>query len=319
MQVVKTIFMAFFVLLASCSQEKKVNPIKIGINPWPGYEFLYLAEQKGFFKQVGINVSLVQLSSLSDVQRAYIAGRVDGMASTLIEAVQATQLSGRPVKIVLIPDYSNGGDVVIANRPIHDMKGLRGKNVGVELGSLGIYFLHRALTKNGMMLEDVNMINVEQIDAEQAFDQELIEAFVSYPPMSIELLKYSERAKIFSSAEIPFEIIDTVSVDAEKLAKQPAFVDGLLQAWQMALDYANAHPEESAQIMAEREDISAEEFQAALLDLSILDTEKQKEIFAQPENLKQAVSDVCRVLVEIKSLQKNCETLPDIVYKKITR
>ncbi len=312
----KSLLLALIVLLVSCVPKEKNDPVKIGINPWPGYEFLYLAEQKGFFDQVGINVSLVQLSSLSDVQRAYIAGRVDGMASTLIEAVQATQLSDRPVKIILVPDYSNGGDVVIAKTPVGTMQDLKGKNVGVELGSLGIYFLHRALSKSGLALNDVTMANVEQIDSKEAFSQGKIDAFVSYPPISIELMKQEGMSKIFSSAEIPFEIIDSVSVDAAKIKEMPDFAEKFVQAWQLALDYYEQYPDESAHIMAEREGISAEEFKEALLDLSILDRKKQKEIFASPEKLVNAIDDVCQVLVDIESLQKSCDTLPALVDKR---
>ncbi len=314
MYALKVLIISCCFALVSCAK-KPVETLKIAINPWPGYEYLYLAEHNGYFEQLKLPLELIQLSSLSDVQRAYIAGRVDGMASTLIEAVQATQLSDRPVKVILVPDYSNGGDVVIADKAIANVEGLKGKTVGVELGSLGIYFLHRALTKNGVELGDVTLSNIEQMDAEKSFQEGKMDAYVTYPPMSIALMKQDGVHKIFSSAEIPFEIIDTISMDAAVLDVYPNFVIKLHRAWQMALDFAKENPDEAFRIMAEREGISAEEFSEAVLDLAVLDSAAQAEVFWAAEKLEKSAQDVCQVLVNIKALERPCKTMPDIVYR----
>ncbi len=314
MYALKVVIISCCFVLVSCAK-KPVETLKIAINPWPGYEYLYLAEHNGYFEQLKLPLELIQLSSLSDVQRAYIAGRVDGMASTLIEAVQATQLSDRPVKVILVPDYSNGGDVVIADKAIANVAGLKGKTVGVELGSLGIYFLHRALAKSGVELGDVILSNIEQMDAEKSFQEEKMDAYVTYPPMSITLMKQDSVHKIFSSAEIPFEIIDTISIDASVLDAYPNFVIDLHRAWQMALDFAEEYPDEAFRIMAERQGISTEEFGEAILDLAVLDSAAQVEVFWAAEKLEKSARDVCQVLVNIKALERPCNTMPDIVYR----
>lgn len=300
--------------LASCV-EKPLEPITIGINPWPGYEYLYLAESKGFFGDVGLDISLVQLSSLSDIRRAYLGGRVDGLASTLIEVVQVAQLSDRPLQVVLFPDYSNGSDVIVSHRDIPSMLDLQGKSVGVELGSLGIFFLHRALTKVGLTLSDVNIIDAEQTEAEAALLSGALDAYVTYPPTSISILKHDQFHRVFSSADIPFEIIDTVAVSVKTLRAEPEFVPKLHQAWQLALEFAKQHPQESSVIMAEREGISVGEFDKAAEGLEILDAAEQKKLFENPEALQKSAEEVCQVLVEIKSLVMGCGSLPNLIYR----
>ena len=229
--------------LIACS--KPQPPISIAINPWPGYEFLYLAEHKGFFKQLGADIKLVQLSSLGDAQRAYVNGRVDGLTSTIIEAVQVEPLGGKPLKVVLVPDYSNGGDVILTSKAYPDMISLKGKTIGCEVSSLGMFILRRALTKAGMTLEDVNIINVEQSSGQARLTQGKIDAFVSYPPVSISILESDDYHQVFDSSQIPFEIIDTVSISTEVLERQPNLVSQLHQAWQMSLDYTRNNPEEA--------------------------------------------------------------------------
>lgn len=317
MKLAKIALISSLFLLFSC-MEKPKELVKIGINPWPGYEYLYLAENQGFFEELGMPVKIIQLSSLSDVRRAYLGGRVDGMASTMIEVVQASQLGNRPLKVVLVSDYSNGGDVIIAHKSISSMAGLQGKTIGLELASLGVFFLHRALNKVGLSLADVTTVNIEQTAAAEALLSETIDAYVTYPPTSIHLLKKDRFHSVFSSADIPFEIIDTVTLSTSVLEREPGIVAGLHQAWQMALDFAKDHPQEASRIMAQREGISVEDFDEAVLDLVILDTPSQREIFANADELQRSAQEVCQVLADIKSLESSCDSLPNVIYRAVT-
>mgnify|MGYP000316878591 CR=1 FL=1 len=310
---VKCLILIF--LITACEKQPP-SPIKLAINPWPGYEFLYLADKKGFFKDVGLDIDLIQLVSLADTQRAYTKGIVDGFASTIIEAVQAQPLGGKPLKIVLVPDYSNGGDVIISGPEITDVAQLKGKNVGAEISSLGIYVLARALSKSGLVLEDVSLINIEQAQGERAMLEGRIDAYVSYPPVSVTLLRNTEYKKIFGSDEIPKEIIDTISFSVDIIDRNPGLVEKFQRAWQMALDYADKHKDEAYQLMAQREGISKEEFRETLDDLIILDNEEQSRLFESMDFLQRAVINVCETMVHIKSIEVDCKKYPDIIYRK---
>ncbi|MEC4728919.1 ABC transporter substrate-binding protein [Shewanella sp. D64] len=223
-----TVSLLLSLMLTACSHEPLTNKITItitiAINPWSGYELLYLAEKR-FFKDVGLNIELAH----SDAQRAYISGRVDGFASTIVEAVQAQEFGGAPLKVVLLADYSNGGDVILSQAPYQSLSDLKGKKIGCEVSSLGIYILARALTVHGMSLNDVEVVNVEQGNALQSLDSGLIDAMVSYPPYSFEILNDPQQAnhKIFTTAEIPNEILDTVSFSTKVIKENPNLVSKL--------------------------------------------------------------------------------------------
>jgi len=308
------VIISSLLMLSAC--EKTVEPtVKIAMNPWPGYEFLYLAEQKGFYQQVGLNVKLLQLVSLADAQRAYTNNQVDGMASTLIEAVQAQPLGGKPLKIVLVPDYSNGGDVIVANSSTADLTQLKGKVVGAEISSLGIFVLERALNKVGLGLSDVTLLNVEQVQGEQAMLDGRIDAFVSYPPVSLSILKHQQFHKVFGSDQIPKEIIDTVSLSQDIIRRVPGVVEKLRKAWQLSIEFVQANKEEAYQLMAMREGISTVEFEETLADLIVLSESEQRALFESPDFLRQSVQSVCETLVYVKTLEVDCSAYPDIVYQ----
>jgi len=316
MRLIKLLLPIALIALTACTK-KPEQPVTIGINPWPGYELLYLSEKKGFFKQADANIKLIQLSSLNDAQRAYASGQTDGMASTMIEAVQVTSMGGLPAEIVMIPDYSDGGDVIIGSKDLTNFSALKGKTIGCEMASLGMFMLHKALQKNGLALTDVNVVNTEQLNGHDLLNQGAIDAFVSYPPFSIEVLSTSEKYHtLFSSADIPGEVIDTVILSKASIRKNPDIVKKLHKAWQIALNYTRQNPDDAYAIMAERERISVAEFKTAFTkDLKILSHSEQQKILSDHDEMKQRIASVCGIMKEVGiSSDINCTETQGLVY-----
>lgn len=317
LRITASLFLSF--ILTACSHEPQTNKITIAINPWPGYELLYLAEKKGFFKEVGLNIELAQTATLSDAQRAYISGRVDGFTSTIVEAVQAQEFGGAPLKVVLLADYSNGGDVIISQPPYQSLSDLKGKRIGCEVSSLGIYILARALAIHGMSLNDIEVVNVEQGNALHSLDAGLIDAMVSYPPYSFEILNEAQQThhKIFTTAEIPNEILDTVSFSTKVIEENPDLVTKLLQAWQLSYDFLKQHPDEAIGLMAEREKISKIEFSQALADLYLLNKTEQYNLLKNQAELTALAQSVCDTLNEVGSFNSSCHHVKTLFYSGI--
>ncbi|MBW8185653.1 ABC transporter substrate-binding protein [Shewanella nanhaiensis] len=306
-------------LLVACSPQPVTKTITIAINPWPGYELLYLAENKGFFKQVGLDIKLSQTATLSDAQRAYISGRVDGFASTIVEAVQAQEFGGDPLKIVLLADYSNGGDLIVSHEDFKTLKQLEGRKVGCEVSSLGIYILARALAVYDMSLDDVEIVNMEQGNALQALNSNQIDAMVTYPPYSFEILNSTSQKnhKVFTTSEIPNEILDTVSFSQKVIKANPDLVFKLQQAWQLAYDYLEQHPDDAIELMAEREQISVDEFSQALADIYLLNNVDQEKLLKENKKLTKLAQSVCDTLNKVGAFDSSCDHVETLFYTGI--
>jgi len=298
------------IFVTSCTEKPEQKTIRLGINPWPGYEFLYLADQKGFFADEGLDVELVELASLADIKRVFEQGRIDAMASTIIEAVEVSLSSDQKIHIALIPDFSNGGDVILANQPIASITDLKDKKIGVELGLLGSFILSQALSKNGLSLDDVTMLNVEQLDAEKQLMSGNIAAMVTYPPFSTETLRHGAVNQIFSTADIPGDVIDVVSIRGDSLINSTKWQQKLFTVWQRALDFAKDNPAEANKIMAEREGISIAEFVDALTGMAIVEKDKQTELL-NSEQLTNNILKVCLALNQVNAVNNRCETIND--------
>lgn len=294
---------SFFLFIAAalaassgCSPEKP-DGLRVGINAWPAYEFLYLAQEKGFYRDEGVEVRILEFSSLSDAQRAYERGQINALASTAIDILETRDHSSRSPQIVQVMDASKGADVILARPGITSLSGLRGARVGVEVESLGGYVLARALEKAGLNPADITMVHMEQPDMEEALRKGNVDAVISYSPYSTKLVRDIKANVIFSSADIPGEVIDVLAVEAETTRKQPQDVIKLLRAYHRAIAYAQQHPAEAYRIMAEREGLTPEEFKVALTNgIELLFESDQKAYFQPGGKLAVTIDHANRIL-----------------------
>lgn len=287
-----------------CEGEEK-RPIRIGINPWPGYEFLYLAQEKGLFTQEGVPVRILEFSSLGDVRRAYERGQVDGMGCTLIEVLQTREHGARNLQVFYVCDFSDGGDVLLAGPEIKSVADLKGKRVGVEPGSVNVFLLCRALQEAGLTLKDVEIISMHQLCLERTFSRGEVDAVVTYPPVSMRLLKKEGVHEIFSSRQIPGAVVDVLAMDEGVIERRREDVERIGRAFDRAVRYSIEHPEESYGLMARREGIDVEEFErAAKKDIKVLRLGDQAGFFEPGGRLEQVIEETGGVMKEAGQIRK---------------
>lgn len=266
-------FLFLTIILSSCIGSKN-KTIKIGINPWPGYELVYTAKHFELYKKHGLDVEIIEFGSLSDVKTAYQNGQIDIMCSTLIEVVTSYADAGIESSVILATDYSNGPDVIIAKE-----KGLKGKRIAVETGSLGVFMLGMALEKEGVSLDEVNIVPSDQSSLSELFKAKKIDGAVTYPPFSFNLKKeHSELIEVFSSADIPFKVIDVLSAKKQFLKENPEIKKKIIRVWDDVLAQYKKDPEKYIPIMAKREKLKASEFKEFLEGLIFLDSRDQEKI-----------------------------------------
>jgi NitT/TauT family transport system substrate-binding protein len=304
-------FILLSITLFGCNGEQ-AEPLRIGLNTWPAYEFLYLAEQKGFFKDENLDIKLVEFSSLSDARRSYERGQIDGLGTSLVDVFQAREQSPRSLQVVQVIDYSDGADMILSNAKIKNGQELRGKKIGFELASLGIYVLARGLDKFGLTLADVQITGLDQISLAEALSNGTLDAIVTYPPTSIDLQRDTNANTLFSSSEIPGEVVDVMAIDDEIIQQRPEEVKKLLRAYYRAIAYTQQNPDESYAIMAEREGITPQEFAQSFDGIRLVSQAQQTDFFKQGGKLEKVVEKVDKILREsgqIKGADHRTDTI----------
>lgn len=240
--------------------------LRIAINPWPGYEFAFLAQQLGYFEEEGVRVRLIELSSLGDARRAFERGQADGFFGTAVELVHAEQHSPRTPIPIMVVDVTEGADMILARTDITSVPDLRGRRIGVENGSLAVYVLARALELHDMDWSDIEAVHVPTFQAASLFINGEIDAAVTYPPMSHEIERTGSSRRIFNSGEIPGEVLDLFAVCTSTSRDRRKEVAAFCRAFYRAQRFAAEHPETAHAMMAARQNVSVDEFVASITD-----------------------------------------------------
>lgn len=289
-------------LSLGCTPEKK-EPLRIGTNAWPGYEFLHLAQAKGYFEESGTSVRLVEFSSLADCRRAYERGQIDGMATTVIEVLQARDQSSRSPQIVKVVDYSDGADVILGRPGITSSADLKGKRVGVELASVGVYVLARGLEQAGLDMTSVETVSLDPLSMEEALKQGKIDAAVSYPPFSIRLLHEPGITTLFSTKTVPGEVVDVIAIEEDLCKTRSKDVAAMIRSFDRAVAYSKQNPDDAYAIMAARQGITKSEFAETLTNGITLVSEHEQADFLMPGGkLEQVIDRSDKILHETGQL-----------------
>lgn len=231
-------------------------PVEIGTDIWPGDELLYLAQARGLLPRN--QVRLVQYTSATQVETAFRNGAVDVAAITLDEMLRLVAFGDTP-RILLVMDVSNGADALLARPGIAGVHDLKGRRVGVETTALGRYELDRALGQVGLTFRDVTVVPLTVDQHLAAYDEGRIDAAVTFEPARSQLLARGAHT-IFSSADIPGEIVDVLVVRDSLLHERPALVEQLREAWLDAVELLKREPLASATAMAQREHVTPQAF-----------------------------------------------------------
>jgi NitT/TauT family transport system substrate-binding protein len=236
-----------------------VEPLRIATNVWPPYELLYLARERGYFAAERVQVELVDFSSYNGALAAYHQGQIDALMATLNEIQNRDNFLDPPV-VVLVLDYSFGGDAVVARPGLGSLAALRGRRIAYEESALGSYVLERALGAGRLTTNDVTILNRLPEEAEKEFRAGSVDAVVTYEPFLGRLLAGGGTTVLFSSRQMPGEIVDVLAARPAALRERQDDFRRLARAWFSALADFQANPADAAAIMARHENVGADEF-----------------------------------------------------------
>ncbi|GAB1261526.1 ABC transporter substrate-binding protein [Aurantivibrio plasticivorans] len=260
------------------------EPLKIGYSDWPGWVAWEIAIEKEMFKEVGVDVEFEWFDYVASMD-AFAAGQLDAVAMTNGDAL-VTGATGAQSVMILVNDYSNGNDMIVAKPGIKSVKDLKGKKVGVEIGFVGHLLLLNALEKNGMTEKDVELVNVPTNETPQVLASGDVDAIVAWQPNSGQALNLVPGStRIYSSADEPGLIYDVLAVSPSSLAARKSDWGKVLKAWYMAVSYLNdpATRDEAISIMAARVGLPPEEYKGFIDGTKILALDEAKTFLAKED------------------------------------
>jgi NitT/TauT family transport system substrate-binding protein len=308
-------FLAAAAFLAGfASRPASAETVSIAHSTWVGYGPLYIARDKGFFKNNGIDVELIVMEDPKERFPTLMADKIQMIASTVDTALLYLKTPDDFQYVVAIDD-SNGGDGIVANKDIKEVADLKGKTVAVNEGSVSDFYLNVLLQRAGLKVADLNIVNMTASDAGAAFVSKQVDAAVTWEPWLSRGKTADHGHLLIDSSTTPGLITDVVIVKKSWLADHQKEAAAVVKSWNEAVAYYREHPDESIEIMAKGVGGWLKEpadFKATLTGIKFYGAEDNKAFFGTKENpgpLSQTVTEAIKIWSGQGRLQ--VETSPD--------
>jgi NitT/TauT family transport system substrate-binding protein len=261
------------------------EPLRIGHLTWVGLGPLFVAKEKGLFAKEGVEVELIDMAIHEAMYAGLFAGQIDVINASVDDMLPNFDPK-QPYVCVLVIDESLGGDGIVANKDVQSIADLKGKLVGFAERTVSQFFLNVLLREAGLSQADIEHLEMSADDAGNAFLMQEVDAAVTWEPWLTQG-KQSEHGHLLAdSSETPGLIVDCLVTKANVFDDRRREFQALARAWDAALDYIEAHPDEANQIMARHVGGWLENpavFAETLKGVRFYDTARNREYFGTPE------------------------------------
>jgi NitT/TauT family transport system substrate-binding protein len=299
----------------------------VGWSIYAGWTPYYYMNKSGLLRRwadkYGIAIK-VQRFDYAPSLDAFVARNIDACTMTNMEALDMPAASGVPTTVVLIGDYSNGNDAVLARNGLQ-LRDLAGRKLLLVQKTVSEYLFDRAMTSGGLrdQIRRVRMINTSDADIAGAFIADSsASAVVTWKPLVSQIRKQKGIASLFDSSQIPGEILDLTVVRTDVLSRADGsgqkFAKALAGAWyellaQMAAP--GAAGDAVLQAIAEGSQDTLASYKEQLSTTKMFYTPRAATEFGASAELKEKMSLVRQFVFDHGLLGTNTKSVDDVAIK----
>jgi len=157
----KILTITFLTLIINFAHAK-TDKLTIGLD-WfinPDHAPLIIAQKRGFFKEVGLEVEMIEPADPNDPPKLVAAGKLD-LAISYQPQLHIQVDQGLPVvRVGTLVSVPLNALVVLKDGPIKSISDLKGKKVGFSVGGFEEALLSGMLEKYNLKMSDIELINI---------------------------------------------------------------------------------------------------------------------------------------------------------------
>jgi NitT/TauT family transport system substrate-binding protein len=262
------------------------DPITVGYSDWPGWVAWQVAIDKGWFKEAGLDVKF-QWFDYSASMDAFAAGKIDADLMTNGDTLVTGAGGGKGI-MVMLTDYSDGNDMIVAKPGIKTLKDLKGKKIGIEIGLVEHLLLLNGLKKEGMPESDVTLVNSKTNETPQVLASGQVDAIGAWQPISGQAMKSLPGSRpVYTSADAPGLIYDVLAVNPASLGARREDWVKLIKIWDRVVHYINdpKTQDDAVKILAARVGLEPEVYKPLLKGTHLIDVAEGKKTLKKADGL----------------------------------
>ena len=213
-------------LLTACGKKNDENVVRIAYLP-----ITHALPLAGLEKADGVKVELVKYGSWPELLDALNTGRVDA-ASVLIELAMKAKAQG--IGLTAVALGHTDGNVIVVTPDINSAKDLKGKTLAIpHRASSHHILLQEALAKDGLTIDDVNVVEMAPPEMPSALANKQIAGYCVAEPFGAAGVLTSKGKVLYRSDELWHESICCGLVVNDKAYKEKkALIDKVITLYE---------------------------------------------------------------------------------------
>ena len=276
--VAATVVMLTFSIGCGKKPVEKVT-IKVAYAPIADAAQVYVAMDKGYFAEQGIEIELEQLASGAQILEAVGSGSVEIGLSSYVPLVLA-QAGGVPLQAITggpVEDRTHPEHAILVKKSstIKTVADLVGKNIALNgRRNIDHMILQELLEKNGLKEDDVRIVEVPFPRMETVLDSGGVDAACVIEPFVTRAVEHGNMRVLINNFVAVHDRIPIACyvARADWIGKNRDLVDRFRTAFKKATDLCLATPEETKPIIAKYAKLSDDEIRTIGLPTFAPDT-----------------------------------------------
>ncbi len=239
---------AALLLAGTVGANAQLTKMTIATGVDPAFSQFYVAKEGGLFEKHGLDVTINTGPSGSAMIPFLINNQVQAAYGSDLAGVINHQVDGNIVAV------ADGTYLVkwlsVVGRNVADLEGLKGKKVGIAMGTGSEIFWRRVLEKRGLKLADFTMVNVEAPEMLAATERGDIDGFAVWEPWPTRTLMAVKGTKILQTAEGIYNNINFVYMNRGWIEQNKATAEKFMRALLEANDMIGKDRSAAAKMVA---------------------------------------------------------------------
>ncbi len=297
------IFVGFTIsfLFISCTRT-----INIGVDAWPPCEVWYVARYLKLPERANVKLKIVRYPTWRSTVESFYEGNLDVVHSSYFNTIYYCN-KGVGGKIGIVADRSLGLDGIVVSPKIKAIGDLRGKSIGVEVGTDEYFLLYKILKTHSLELKDVRIVSIASWEAPAYLKSGKLEAVVTYEPYLSEAARYGEIME--TTMQYPDIIMDVI-VFSNSLSNSKSMSRKIKNMWFDTIHWIFKSPsnlDRACVIMADREGINPREFKSFFEAFHFFSRSDNTVILKERGRAESVLRSINTFLTREKIIHDNCD------------
>jgi ABC-type nitrate/sulfonate/bicarbonate transport system substrate-binding protein len=239
---------AALLIAGATSANAQLTKMTIATGVDPAFAQFYVAKEGGLFEKNGLDVTINTGPSGSAMVPFLVNNQVQAAYGSDLAGVINHQVDN---KIVAVADgtYLANWESVIG-RDIDSLEGLKGKKIGVALGTGAEIFWRRLLDKHKLNFADYTLVNIEAPEMVAALERRDIDGFAVWEPWPTRALKGIKGTKVLATNAGVYNNVNFIYMNRGWIEANKATAEKFIKALCEANDVINKDRPNAAKMVA---------------------------------------------------------------------